>query len=427
MSVCVEDLPEVVLECIFSQLDTPALVSASEVCSSWNNLANDWVQWRRLCRQDWGLDGLERQAWRSSYCELYLKFSRYRGWAYREANELWDVLLRLHHRDDVHEGRPAPPQGEPEHAVVLLPGLTCEELDELESAHFPLDPVTRCFYSIHSGQAAYSASGLLGRFSRYPNDVRDLFLLPPGQFPPEMAACPAGVCLPLPIMCDLRRAGAEGFLFSAPTFLLPDGAVGTLFEHTLWQNAPTFSAFIRDMAVKHGVTFHKNPTIEDLAASGHEVVVTKHVHIQAHPFFVYEDVPLFGYRVFIYMPDDAPQSAICQLKSRHWEIRQEGEEDEVVNGPGVVGMFPLVHPGGMTFYQSFCPLAPDSTQATMSGWFRMVRQDGSEFDAGVPTMRMAVPTPLPYRIDHRPHACAFQLRADGTTAQSRLQHLLWGH
>lgn len=71
-----------------------------------------------------------------------------------------------------------------------------------------------------------------------------------------------------------------------------------------------------------------------------------------------------------------------QLMSRRWLIHDEIGEDTEVEGEGVVGQQPLIHPGGVHEYQSSCVLK--SPTGYMEGQYRFVRPDASKFEAQIP-------------------------------------------
>ena len=71
----------------------------------------------------------------------------------------------------------------------------------------------------------------------------------------------------------------------------------------------------------------------------------------------------------------------ARLVSRHWVIRDANNDVREVRGPGVVGEQPDLAPGESFTYTSACPLATE--WGTMEGSYRMVREDGSTFDAHI--------------------------------------------
>lgn len=72
----------------------------------------------------------------------------------------------------------------------------------------------------------------------------------------------------------------------------------------------------------------------------------------------------------------------AQLRSRRWLIHDDIGEDTEVQGEGVVGEQPLLGPGEVHEYQSFCVLK--SRSGYMEGHYHFVRLDGEEFDAAIP-------------------------------------------
>ena len=79
----------------------------------------------------------------------------------------------------------------------------------------------------------------------------------------------------------------------------------------------------------------------------------------------------------------------ARLLTRHWIITDGKGDVEEVKGLGVVGKQPTLEPGEQFQYSSFCPLP--TTIGSMEGWYKMKREDGSEFDARVETFTLAAP------------------------------------
>lgn len=112
-------------------------------------------------------------------------------------------------------------------------------------------------------------------------------------------------------------------------------------------------------------------------------MVTAGVRVRAVPSFIAEnsrpeeDKYFFSYTISVTNETDSP----VQLLSRHWIIiNSEGDREEVT-GPGVVGKTPLIEPGETFQYTSFCPL--NTEWGTMEGSYRMIDQNGSEFDVQI--------------------------------------------
>jgi len=97
---------------------------------------------------------------------------------------------------------------------------------------------------------------------------------------------------------------------------------------------------------------------------------------------------LFAYRVRI--SNIGPETA--QLVSREWIITNADGEVARVKGPGVVGEQPVLPPGGVFEYSSFCPLK--TSVGAMQGSYQMVTADGEQFDAQIAPFTLAVPNAL---------------------------------
>lgn len=79
----------------------------------------------------------------------------------------------------------------------------------------------------------------------------------------------------------------------------------------------------------------------------------------------------------------------AQLVSREWIITDGDGHVETVQGPGVVGEFPLLRPGDSHEYTSFCPLR--TSFGSMHGSYTMRTRSGETFEAEIAPFTLAVP------------------------------------
>ncbi|CAL1264356.1 unnamed protein product [Larinioides sclopetarius] len=82
------------------------------------------------------------------------------------------------------------------------------------------------------------------------------------------------------------------------------------------------------------------------------------------------------YRITMTMSPDAPQSEACQLETRHWTITDDNGSEEQVDGPGVVGEYPVMYPGASFSWVSSTSFT--TTYGNMRGYFRMRNLQTSE-------------------------------------------------
>jgi ApaG protein len=94
---------------------------------------------------------------------------------------------------------------------------------------------------------------------------------------------------------------------------------------------------------------------------------------------------LFNYTVRISNQGSRP----AKLVARHWIITDADGGDEEVEGEGVVGQQPQLGAGERFEYTSFCVLR--TPFGSMRGSYRMVRDDGSEFEAEIAPFTLAAP------------------------------------
>ena len=82
----------------------------------------------------------------------------------------------------------------------------------------------------------------------------------------------------------------------------------------------------------------------------------------------------------------------ARLMSRHWIITDAQNQVQEVKGDGVVGEQPLLRPNESFEYTSGAAIA--TPVGTMRGSYRMVAEDGVEFDAPIPEFTLSMPRVL---------------------------------
>jgi ApaG protein len=73
---------------------------------------------------------------------------------------------------------------------------------------------------------------------------------------------------------------------------------------------------------------------------------------------------------------------IVQLKRRHWFILDGDAGNREVEGEGVIGEQPILHPGQSFEYQSWCPIASD--YGSMSGFYTFTAENDETFEVEIP-------------------------------------------
>jgi len=80
-------------------------------------------------------------------------------------------------------------------------------------------------------------------------------------------------------------------------------------------------------------------------------------------------------------------SQAAQLLWRHWFIHDEVGGDSEVEGEGVIGEQPVIAPGKVHEYESFCVLR--GSAGSMEGYYEFERADGSSLRAAIPRFELS--------------------------------------
>jgi ApaG protein len=97
---------------------------------------------------------------------------------------------------------------------------------------------------------------------------------------------------------------------------------------------------------------------------------------------------VFAYTIRIANTGSVP----ARLISRHWIITDANGKVQEVRGPGVVGEQPWLRPGEEYEYTSGAVL--ETALGTMCGSYRMIADDGTEFDAPIAPFTLSIPRTL---------------------------------
>ena len=116
---------------------------------------------------------------------------------------------------------------------------------------------------------------------------------------------------------------------------------------------------------------------------------TEGIRITVRPLFLADQsMPALRRYVFAYLIriENVGQHTV-QLLARHWYIHDSIGEDYEVVGDGVVGQQPVLAPGDVHEYSSFCILK--SPQGHMHGTYRFLGPGDAQFDAHIPRFDLA--------------------------------------
>lgn len=114
------------------------------------------------------------------------------------------------------------------------------------------------------------------------------------------------------------------------------------------------------------------------------VEVSHSISVEVSPVYLEEESsPLANKHVFAYFVTIRNMGEQpVKLLRRHWQIKDSIGEDYEVDGEGVIGQTPTIHPNGEHEYNSFCVLK--SYRGNMSGYYTMRRDDGKLLKVRIP-------------------------------------------
>lgn len=92
---------------------------------------------------------------------------------------------------------------------------------------------------------------------------------------------------------------------------------------------------------------------------------------------------------------------IIQLLNRFWRITDMSGKVEDIQGPGVIGLQPIIKPGKHFTYTSFCHLA--LPQGTMEGFYEMQNLDEVHFKVEIPKFILSAPSSITKTFRSRLH------------------------
>ena len=121
------------------------------------------------------------------------------------------------------------------------------------------------------------------------------------------------------------------------------------------------------------------------------VAVTRDIKVSVEPCFLDdESVPDEGYFFWAYTVEiENHGEETVQLRSRYWRITDAIGRVHEVHGTGVVGVEPVLEPGGTFRYTSGAPLKTPS--GFMSGSYQMENGNGEQFNVDIPIFSLDSP------------------------------------
>ncbi|XP_039089300.1 F-box only protein 3 [Hyaena hyaena] len=392
-----ESLPTDPLLLILSFLDYRDLINCCYVSRRLSQLSSHDPLWRRHCKKYWLISEEEKtqknQCWKSLFIDTYSDVGRYID-HYAAIKKAWDDLKKY-----------LEPRC-PRMVLSLKEGAREEDLDAVEAqigCKLPDD--YRCSYRIHNGQKLV-VPGLLGSMA-LSNHYRSEDLLDvdtaAGGFQQRQGlkyCLPLTFCIHTGLSQYIAVEAAEGrnkneVFYQCPDQMARNPAAIDMFiigaTFTDWFTSYVNNVVSGGFPIIRDQIFRYVHDPECVATTG-DITVSVSTSFLPELSSVHPPHYFFTYRIRIEMSKDALPEKACQLDSRYWRITNAKGDVEEVQGPGVVGEFPIISPGRVYEYTSCTTFS--TTSGYMEGYytFHFLYFKDKIFNVAIPRFHMACPT-----------------------------------
>lgn len=392
------ELPAEILLHILSLVDYKQLCRCSQVCRKFKEVAEDDSLWKLQCWREFLLHDYhlnDSETWRDIFMSYLGRFGRVHSpEMYRKMRRLWD---RLENYFKEHDPKMFDTLREPAYLAEI------QIAEEKMKCRFPAD--LRCSLQIHNGQEMGTGLGLLGcmMISTYFRSEGLLDCASMARHYEEdgdlLGCVPITYCFISRKSQYMAVSDFGGFTVGEMFYPTPDQGCSDADQFITGHSyMEWFARFVKDLETNafpridsRIFRFYHEPDCVAMTDGCFKVIARTSFMPDLstinppHYFYVY--------RITISMDEHASKDLSCQLETRHWVITDEDGREEHVDGPGVVGEYPVMTPGS-TFSWTSCTTF-STTYGNMRGHFTMKNlKTGDEMSIMCPVYHMKC---LPYR------------------------------
>ncbi|XP_078663333.1 F-box only protein 3-like isoform X2 [Branchiostoma floridae x Branchiostoma belcheri] len=368
LNIC--SLPSDPLLHVLSYLNYDDLCRCSCTCKRLKELAGEDELWKRQSSIWWLSSSCSSPTWRRHFKEQFKSLGRYIK-SYRVLYKTWAQLETfLAERC-------------PRLLTSIKAGATERELDEIEvKIRYPLPRDVRCSYRIHNGQKLVGP-GLMGCMS-ISNHMRSEYLLDLQtasdcfqEYSGMFGCLPLTLCIHTGCSQFMALSEREGYLRGQVFYPSQDHVV---------LGPASIDQFISGNNFTDWFTTHVQRVVQgdypiiqeriykylrdpDCIAVTNNVTVTVGTSFCPELSTVNPPHYFFTYRIRMSMDKSVSPEEACQLDRRYWLITNADGWVDQVEGPGVVGEFPIIRPG--TTYEWTSCTTFNTPTGTMRGYFTM--------------------------------------------------------
>jgi len=395
-----QSLPDHPLLHILSYLKYSDLVAFAQVCRRLYRLAGYEPLWRRQCQVYWDVQNCEQTSWKDCFIEWYKDFGRYIN-VYRPIRKAWDQIQSFTEKNC------------PAIWNSIAGGLSESMLAAIEQQlHASLPNDYRCSCRLFNGRNFYpgvAPPGLLGTIEFGGYKLTQFLRFPAPQSLDDDRCC---ISLSSWVLADNNEeVGQEVMSLTDQGGSIPgqiyyqycadEHMNDHMNKHGEFITGDSFLTWFTSFAQQ--LADNVFPVVDGhIYRFYHEpgtVAETNGIRVSVATAFVQPASSIapphfsHAYRITMSMDPAAPTQDSCQLSTRSWTITDEDGREEKVEGPGVVGEYPVMRPGSSHTWISSTHF--QTTYGNMRGYFTMINLDtGASVDVQCPTFHMKC---LPYQ------------------------------
>ena len=371
------DLSIEVLDYLLQFLDGKSLANLLKTNHRFRNLCSREVYWQKLCGQDFIIDSLPSsfKQWYQCYGYYYGKFGFLGINTYRKIRRAWNKIEKFY--------------SELESDITFEDGATKEDIQLFQQrlgSHITLPKDYICSLMIHNGQKIDEhvlnglSSGCFGSLYAY-DDYKTEFLasttnvlIAQNHIAADQNNCDISlICLTIAVtnrfwsnshyLCTTLSVPESSEIVFGNVISSPQ--LRHRYSQPSWKIANDFTEWLEEFAnglYEHRFALSFNEPVTDnnelLRYYFNDGCEAKYgaFSCKVHTAFIPESSVVtqprffFTYRITLSMDDDADEAMSCKLESRHWVITDGHNNEEKVDGPGVIGFFPVLK-YKFTFFQ----------------------------------------------------------------------------
>lgn len=388
------DLPELSLQLIYAYLGLKQLTRLSLTCkAAYTSVPKASNLWKHYYVLTWlGSEVVSNNEWLIEFRAMYAKYGKYMN-CYAPILLSWQRIYNKLKQANIDPNK------------LFAPGATEQELDELEKKlTSPLPRDYRFFLTMHNGQIKPEKSDIEKFPHRYFFFGTYLSFYDVIDTHSYLLSTKDIYCSENQPGCKIIQINEDGNLQTFSLCITGNNTISTgemfhpITENTVISIGRNFTEWFTQFSIEMESFPIDGGFVKRYCYDPKCIMTTNNIQIKVctalsnkvlHRYYSHNEL-LMIYHITISMDQSVPNSESAKLETRHWLIKNSKGEN-IVDGPGVVGKYPLMKPGEIFTYTSGNYVADN--WATMEGHFTFKHlKNQHTFNVTVPQFQLMLPT-----------------------------------